>query len=193
MMVKFIGDDKRLINLDHVRKLEISSRSEGKRLDVTWADGRREKFKRLSEELVESIERLLHEPVAQRMDTMHQGGNEAHHHSEKNEASVAETIASEDTATDEVSSQGGNEARHHSEKTEAPVAETIASEDTATDEVSSQGGNEAHHHSEKTEAPVTEATASEGTERTDTDLSVEGTAVHSTAQPRWKRASAHKS
>ena len=104
-MVKFIGDYKRLINLDHVRKLEISSRPGGMRLDVTWADGRHEKFKRLSEELVESIELLLREQVAPRMDTMHQGGNEAHaHHSEKAEATATEAIASGGTAADEANS-----------------------------------------------------------------------------------------
>jgi hypothetical protein len=97
-MVKFIGDYNRLINLDHVRKLEIRSRSGGTRLDVTWTDGKREKFKRLSEEFAESIEHLLRDQVAQRT----QGGNEAHHHAEKTEASVAEAIASGEPATDEV-------------------------------------------------------------------------------------------
>ena len=124
-MVKFIGDYTRLINLDHVRKLEISSRSEGARLNVTWVDGGREKFKRLSEEFVESIERLLCKSVAQPVGTMDQGGNEAlaHHHSE---APVGEAIASGDTATDEVSS----EVHHHSEMTEVPIMEATPSENT---------------------------------------------------------------
>jgi hypothetical protein len=93
-MVKFVGDYKRLINLDHVRKLEISSRYGGMRLDVTWADGRREKFKRLSEAFVESIERFVDEQAAQRMDTM-QGEDEAHF--EEAEARATETVEQADT------------------------------------------------------------------------------------------------
>jgi len=98
IMVKFIGDYNRLINLDHVRKLEVRSRPGGTRLDVTWADGKREKFKRLSEEFAESIEHLLHEQVAQQT----QEGNEAYHRAENAKIPAAEAIASGEPATDEV-------------------------------------------------------------------------------------------
>ena len=131
IMVKFIGDYNRLINLDHVRKLEIRSRSGGTRLDVTWTDGKREKFRRLSEEFAESIEHLLRDQVAQRT----QGGNEAHHRAENAKIPAAEAITSGEPAAEEVNFKGRNEAHHHVEKTEASVAEAIASEDPATDEV----------------------------------------------------------
>jgi hypothetical protein len=129
-MVKFIGDYNRLINLDHVRKLEIRSRSGGTRLDVTWTDGKREKFKRLSEEFAESLEHLLGEQEAQRTQE-----NEAHHHAEKTEASVAEAIASGEPATEEVNFQERNEAHGHAEKTETSAVEAIASGESAADEV----------------------------------------------------------